>query len=112
MKFIRAKPKDITGSSFSGYIETTYEHLVSCLDKPNDRMVDEKWKSGDGKVRVEWSFKTKYKKPTVITIYDYKEIIPVNEVTMWHIGSKGNVKMINEFFKEKGLSRKSETREK
>ncbi len=108
MKFIKAEPKDITGSSFNGYIETTYDRLVSCLGEPNDRVTDEKWKSGDGKVRVEWTFKTKHKKPTVITIYDYKEIIPVNEVTMWHFGSKGDVKKIDDFFKEKGLSKKSE----
>ncbi len=108
MKFIKAEPKDINGSSFSGYTISSYEHLVSCLGKPNDRVTDERWKSSDGKVRVEWSFKTKHKKPTVVTIYDYKEIIPVNEVNIWHVGAKGNVKMIDGFFKEKGLSKKSE----
>lgn len=106
MKFTKAKKKDVIGSSFTGYLMTTYEHLVECLGEPYDRTKGGQWRSGDEKTRAEWAFKIKGKELTVITIYDYKEVIPVDKVTMWHVGSKGQPRYIERFFKEKGLSRR------
>jgi hypothetical protein len=103
MKFIQAKKKDIVGSEFAGYITTSYAHLVECLAEPHDCTKEGLWRSSDQKVRVEWAFKSNHKKPAVITIYDYKEAIPVNKVTLWHVGSKGDVRRIEQFFKEKRL---------
>jgi hypothetical protein len=103
MKFIKAKKKDIIGSGFTGYFMTTYKNLVERLGSPHDATKEGPWRSGDNKTRAEWAFKSSHKKPTVITVYDYKEMIPVDEVTLWHVGSKGNSKRIEQFFKEKRL---------
>ncbi|HEV7702313.1 MAG TPA: hypothetical protein VGO63_02635 [Candidatus Paceibacterota bacterium] len=102
-KFIEAKKKDTIGSGFTGYMITTYEHLLECLGEPHDATKEGQWYSGDWKVRAEWAFKSKHKKSTVITIYDYKEIVPVDKVTMWHVGSKGDTRRLEQFFKERGL---------
>lgn len=102
-KFISATPKDINGSSFDGYLLMPYEHLVSRLGEPHDRIKEGPWKSGDNKVRVEWAFKSRHRKPTVITIYEYKEIVPVEEVQVWHVGIKGDDRRFYEFFAEKNL---------
>lgn len=106
--FIKATRKDVMGSGFTGYLITTYEHLVKYLGEPHDATKEGPWHFGDWKVRAEWAFKIRGKQLTVITIYDYKEIIPVNKVTTWHVGSKGEPKYIDQFFKEKGLSDRTE----
>lgn len=107
-KFIEATRKDVIGSGFTGYLMTTYEHLVECLGEPHDATKEGEWRSGDWKVRAEWAFKIRGKELTVITVYDYKEVIPVDKVTTWHVGSKGEPKYIELFFKEKGLSKRTE----
>lgn len=99
-RFINAQEKDITGTSFVGYILSSYENLVKHLGQPKDMYGI----FGDWKTKAEWSFKTRSRKPTVITIYDYKEIIPISEVCTWHVGMKGNLKLLDVFFKEKGLT--------
>jgi len=83
--FVKAEPKDINGSSFVGYLIAPYQEFVNLLGEPNDRTKEGEWKSGDGKVREERSFKTLHKRPAVITIYDYKEIQPVQNVILWHL---------------------------
>ena len=108
MKFIKASSKDIIGSGFAGYLVTTYEQLIEHLGIPHDRTQDGPWRSSDGKVRVEWAFKSRGKKPTVITIYDYEEAIPVDDVTLWHVGVKGDGHVVECFFKEKSLSKRDE----
>jgi hypothetical protein len=105
-KFTEAGPKDRIGSSFTGYLMTTYEHLVECLGEPHDTTVEGPWRSRDQKTRVEWAFKIKDRDLTVITICDYKEIVPINQVVTWHVGSMGEPKHIERFFKEKGLSKR------
>ncbi|MCK9543228.1 MAG: hypothetical protein M0R03_14500 [Novosphingobium sp.] len=72
-----------SGSSLKGYINTTYDNLVSKLGPPKD--------IGDSKARVEWI--VKYKNSTresILTIYDWKEDIPIEEVTEWHVGGTGD----------------------
>lgn len=108
MKFIKANSKDTIGSGFSGYLVTKYEQLIEQLGIPHDCTQEGPWRSGDGKVRVEWAFKSIGKKPTVITIYDYKEAIPVDDVTLWHVGVKGDGHAVERFFKEKSLSTRGE----
>ena len=98
-RFIKAQEKDIAGTSFAGYILSSYDNLVKHLGPPKDMYGI----FGDWKTKAEWSFKTRSEKPTVITIYDYKEIIPVSEIYTWHVGFRGNDKEINRFLQEKGL---------
>ena len=77
MKYKKASWKDVTGTSFKGDLDTTYDKLVSIFGKPHE--VD-----GD-KTQAEWMFK--FEDGTVATIYDYKEYdTPVERVTDWHVG--------------------------
>ena len=103
-KFIKATAKDCIGSSFDGYLIMPYDHLVHHLGEPHDCTKEGSWRSSDNKVRVEWAFKSKHKKPTVITIYDYKENMTVKGVYVWHVGLKGDERRFADFFKEKGLA--------
>lgn len=101
-RFIKAGPKDVIGSGFVGYLQGSYSDLVKCFGRPNDRTRDGKWRSGDGKVRAEWAFKTTARRRrAVITIYDYKENQPVQSVTNWHVGLKGAAYRLEDFFKER-----------
>ena len=101
-RFIKAEPKDIEHSSFTGYLQASYKDLVDCFGEPNDRTKDGPWQSFDWKIRAEWSFKSTARRDrAVITIYDYKEIQPVEEVTLWHVGLKGSAKRLKEFLKQK-----------
>ena len=108
-KFIKAKPKDIVGSSFDGYLLMPYDHLVFHLGEPYDCTKDGAWKSKDNKVRVLWAFKSKHKKPTVITLYDYKESTPVKAVRVWHVGIKGDDSRLPDLYFERGLGEKLPT---
>ncbi len=97
-RFIKANPKDIEHSSFVGYLQASYKDLVACFGEPNGRTKDGPWQSYDWKVRAEWAFKSIARRDrAVITIYDYKEIQPVEEVTLWHVGLKGSAKRLKEF---------------
>ena len=97
-RFIKATRKDVIGTSFFAQITTSFYDLEKRLGPPRDLTG-----SGDWKTRAEWSFKTRSKKPTVITIYDYKHVVPVREVTTWHIGIKGDVTLLTNFLIEYGL---------
>ena len=101
--FTKATPKDINHTSFAGYLQVSYQGLLDSFSFPNDRTRDDEWRSGDQKTRVEWAFKTKGKKPTVITIYDYKDPRPLEDIDMWHVGLKGNYKQLETFFREQSL---------
>ena len=101
-RFIKAEPKDIEHSSFAGYLQASYKDLVEYFGEPNDRTKDGKWQSFDWKVRAEWAFKSTARRDrATITIYDYKEIQPVEEVTLWHVGLKGSAKRLTEFLRQK-----------
>lgn len=101
--FVKAQAKDINGSSFVGYLQGSYEILFNNFSFPNDCTRDDEWRSSDQKVRFEWAFKLPGKKPTVITIYDYKDPRPLEDIDMWHVGLKGDKKKLEAFFKEQML---------
>ena len=108
-KLIKAKPKEVRGSGFTGYLRASYADLVEKLGEPNDCTKEGPWKSGDQKVRAEWAFKIGgAKNPGAITIYEYKEQQPIEDVTLWHIGSKGKNAAVNAFLR-RFLSAKMET---
>ena len=102
-EFIKAEAKDINSTSFAGYLQADYEHMFALFSFPNDRTRDDEWRSSDQKTRFEWAFKIKGKKPTVITIYDYKDPRPLEDIDMWHVGYKGNDKDLERFFKKQRL---------
>jgi hypothetical protein len=71
----------IYGSSFKGYINTTYSQLVEALGEPT---YDEP--SGDEKVQVEWVVEFN---DEIFTIYDWKTYsreYTENELTRFHVG--------------------------
>ena len=101
--FVKATPKDINGTGFAGYLQVSYEALFNSFSFPNDRTREDEWRSGDQKTRIEWAFKKKGKKPTVITIYDYKDPRPFEDVDLWHVGIKGDHKKLEAFFRDQSL---------
>lgn len=66
--FNKLNAPEIAGSSFKGFLYTTYDRLIDVLGKPT---YDEP--SGDNKTQVEWvvEYKGKYGSG-VFTIYDWK----------------------------------------
>jgi hypothetical protein len=102
IRFIKANREDVSGSGGRGYMRIPYRELLKAFGKPHDRTKEDEWRSGDNKTRAEWAFKTnKAKKPTVITIYDYKRDESLEELMVWNIGSKGNLDEVVLFFKRK-----------
>ena len=102
--FTQASFKDTIGSVFHGYLHISFSELVDKLGISNDRTQEGDWLSGDQKTRVEWAFKSKNKKcPMVLTIYDYKERRPINEVNQWHVGIKGDAHQVDLLFRELGI---------
>lgn len=101
--FEKAQAKDINGTSFVGYLQADFELMFALFSFPNDRTRDDEWRSSDQKTRFEWAFKTKGKKPTVVTIYDYKDPRPISDIDMWHVGYKGSEKDFEGFFEQKKL---------
>ena len=60
--------------------------------------------SHPGKEEAAMRFKSKDKKrPMVLTIYDYKDERPLNEVNQWHVGLKGDAHQVDQLLREKGL---------
>lgn len=101
--FVKAQAKDVNGTSFVGYLQGDYELMFALFSFPNDRTRKDEWRSLDQKTRFEWAFKTTDKKPTVITVYDYKDDRPLEYVDMWHVGFKGDQKKLKAFFKKQRL---------
>lgn len=71
------------GTSLKGYINATYKQLVAALGEPTFNTP-----SGDDKTQVEWvvKFRNKY-----YTAYDWKTYdreYTLNELTVFHVGSK------------------------
>ena len=71
----------IIGTGLNGYIKASYDELEKLFDKPGffDLSAD--------KTRAEWLLKIGN---AFIAIYDYKENRPIEEVTTWHIGGRGD----------------------
>ncbi len=74
--------------------------MFALFSFPNDRTRDDEWRSSNKKTRFEWAFKTNGKKPTVVTIYDYKDNRQLEDIDMWHVGYKGSEKDVKDFFRK------------
>ncbi len=97
-RLTRAKPAEVIGSHFSGYLRLTYQELIKKLGDPHSRANQGPWRSSDGKTRVEWAFKFGTKRRSaIITIYDYKEKQPIENIALWHVGSKGDMTAVHGF---------------
>ncbi len=97
--FVKARRGDAKGSGGRGTMYADYYTLVKAFGNPHDCTKEGVWRSGDGKVRAEWAFKAFADgKPIVLTIYDYKEYDkPVEKVTKWSIGLKGDIQIAASF---------------
>lgn len=97
--FVKARRTDVKGSGGRGTMCADYETLVQAFGKPHDCTQEGPWRSGDGKIRAEWAFKAFADgKLIVLTIYDYKEYNkPVEKVTEWSIGLKGDIQIAASF---------------
>ncbi len=103
IKFVKARRADVKGSGGRGTMLADYDTLVKAFGKPHDCTKEGPWRSGDGKVRAEWAFKAFYQgKLIVLTIYDYKEYDrPVDNVTEWSMGLKGDIQVAAGFLASK-----------
>jgi len=78
----------IQGTGLKGYVNITYDEIVSKLGKEHFGA------SGDNKMLAEWSFK--FDDGTVATLYNYKNYdsvdgLDLEDITEWNIG--GNSKL-------------------
>ncbi len=84
MKVLRNINYDkVVGTSYSGVINATYRQLVDALGMPTFNEP-----SGDNKVQVEWVVDYK---GDIFTIYDWKTydlLYTLEELSVFHIGSK------------------------
>ena len=71
----------LNGTGLNGYIKASYDELEELFDEPAF------YDLNAYKTRVEWLLIIGN---AFIAIYDYKENRPVEEVTTWHIGGRGN----------------------
>ena len=86
MRTLRSKEfasNQVCGTSLKGYTAATYNQLVKVLGEPTFNTP-----SGDDKTQVEWvvKFRNNY-----FTVYDWKTYdreYTLNELTIFHIGSK------------------------
>jgi hypothetical protein len=102
-RFKKAGIGDVIGSSFAGYLEASWEDLVTEFGEPRWRNKEGPWRSSDQKVRCEWAFVIgSGKRRLVFTIYDYKEKRPIEEVSLWHIGAKGDTQRLDMLFAGRG----------
>lgn len=103
-RFRRARICDVMGSSFVGYLEASFKDLVTEFGEPRWRSKDGLWHSSDQKVRCEWAFRIgSGKHRLVFTIYDYKEVRPIEEIDQWHVGAKGDTRRLEVIFGGKNL---------
>lgn len=73
------------GTSFAGLvINASLEMMLNTLGDPS--VIG----SGDNKAQLTWIYYTKLEESTYecMTIYDYKENVPIHGIHNWHIGSK------------------------
>lgn len=103
VKFVKARRADVKGSGGRGTMLADYTTLVKAFGKPHDCTKEGPWRSVDNKVRAEWAFKAWYEgKLIILTIYDYKEYDrPVEKVTQWSIGLKGDIQVAAGFLASK-----------
>ncbi len=98
-RFKKARIRDVIGSSFTGYLEASFKDLVAEFGEPRWRSKEGSWHSSDQKVRCEWALKIgSGKRRLVFTIYDYKEVRPIEEIDLWHVGAKGDARQLERIF--------------
>jgi hypothetical protein len=87
------------GTSLTGYIDLTYNELVSIFGKPNSK--------GD-QYKVDWEWIIMLN-DTIITIYNYKsgpsygnKGIKAKDIDDWHIGSKHSydLRILEDYIKQ------------
>ena len=83
-----ATRKATYGSGRIGTIHASFEELKRFFGEPHNCTQDGKWRSADGKVRVEWAFLIMGKADMVFTIYDYKSRHPLDQIKQWNLGGK------------------------
>ena len=76
IQFKNAPTDSINGTCLQGYIETTYDELVSVFGEPTTFQGD--------KITAEWIIK--FSDGTVASIYDWKQIETPMDYYPWHIG--------------------------
>jgi hypothetical protein len=76
IQFKNAPTDSINGTCLQGYIETTYDELVSVFGEPTTFQGD--------KITAQWIIK--FSDGTVATIYDWKLSETPMSVYDWHIG--------------------------
>ena len=102
---------DAYGTSLKGYINCTYDELVSTFGEPLD---------GDGyKVDCEWIIKD-VNEGTIATVYNWKngknycgrDGLNAHQIDEWHVGGKTGeaVKFIADCINEKGFAVHETTR--
>lgn len=80
MKYIVNSDSTIVhGTSFKGYVCTTYDKLVELFREPRRG-------SADGKTTCSWHIE--FEDSTVATIYDWKTNSTPKDLYDWHIGAK------------------------
>lgn len=80
MQFRKLKEdENVNGTGYQGHVRTNYTELCQIFGQPDGPTID-------GKVRAQWKLIVAGAVP--VTIYDYKEDIPVRNVLVWHIGGK------------------------
>ena len=75
----RKTKQSVTGTHYLTQVTATYKQMVEILGEPNRE-------AGD-KTQAEWNFEVGVG-GFIVTIYDYKEDKPKEQVTDWHIGGK------------------------
>ena len=86
----RTEQEPWVGTFLVGTVRASYQDLVRTFGLPSWR--DDTGGLGDEKVRAEWDLSTERGDEGVragerITLYDWKEWVPLEEVTEWHIGA-------------------------
>lgn len=103
MNYTLAFPSEINGTGRVGTLFATYETIINRFGIAHSMIPTNGYKNwkfeSDGKVRFEWAFKSVDKK-AVITIHDYKNSEPADQITEWSIGGKGDKELIIKFFKQ------------
>ena len=80
IQFENAPRGAVNGTWLQGYVETTYDELVSVFGNPTELQGD--------KVTVEWIIQ--FSDGTVASIYDWKLQKTPMQVYRWHIGGRSH----------------------
>lgn len=75
----RTTREAIYGTGLVGEIEATFEGLQEAFGVPEAG-------GDDGKTRAEWHLQ--FDDGTVASIYDWKESMPLEALTTWHVGGR------------------------